>query len=81
MESILPAGQDEVRQHEGLQLRSHKVEELGFIRKFADTPEAWEIRRILKAQLPVTELETLKQQLAAAVTAGAAGPGRGEHNG
>ena len=39
------------------------------MRKFADNPEAWEVRRILKAKLPASELETLKQQLAAAAAA------------
>lgn len=40
-------------------------EEFGFIKKFADNPESWEIRRILKARLPVAELESLRDQLLA----------------
>jgi len=75
------ARQDEVRQQREFAGVLRKVEELGFIRKFADSPEAWEIRRILKARLPVTELEALKQQLAVTVAASAAGPGGGEGNG
>ena len=58
--------QDEVRQHKEFLHALRKVEDLGFIRKFADNPEAWEVRRILKARLPVTELEALKQQLVTA---------------
>lgn len=73
---FFPAGQDEVRQQKEFASVLRKIEELGFIRKFTDSPEAWEIRRILKARLPVTELEALKEQLAAAVTAGG-----GESNG
>jgi hypothetical protein len=77
---FFPAGQDEVRQQKEFSSVLRKIEELGFIRRVADSPEAWEIRRILKARLPVTELEALKGQLAAAVTAGG-GPGGGENNG
>jgi hypothetical protein len=78
---FLSVRQDEVRQQKDFTSALRRVEELGFIRKFADNPEAWEIRRILKARLPVTELEALKRQLAASVTAAAAEPGRSEHNG
>ena len=59
---------DEVRQHRGLDGALHKIEELGFIRKFAEEPEAWEIRRILKARLPVLDLEGLKGQFLALAT-------------
>jgi hypothetical protein len=80
---FFPAGQDEVRQRKEFVGVLRKVEELGFIRKFADNPEAWEIRRILKSRLPVTELEALKQQLAATATTGTdgGGPGGGDSNG
>lgn len=77
---FFPPGQDEVRQQREFAGVLRKVEDLGFIRKFADNPEAWEIRRILKARLPVTELEGLKTQLAAAVTKGDEKPSGGEGN-
>jgi hypothetical protein len=78
---FFPPGQDEVRQQREFAGILRKVENLGFIRKFADNPEAWEIRRILKARLPVTELEDLKTQLAAAATAENGEPDGGESNG
>lgn len=78
---FFPAGQDEVRQHKDFAAAIHKVEDLGFIRKFADSPEAWEIRRILKARLPVTELERLKEQLAAIAATGSATPYGDNSNG
>lgn len=78
---FFPAGQDEVRQMKDFNSVLHKIEELSFVRKFTDSPEAWEIRRILKARLPVTELEALKQQLAAAAPRGTAEPDGGQHNG
>ena len=40
-----------------------KLEELGFVRKAGDEPPMWEIRRILKARLPVAELENLKARM------------------
>lgn len=55
---------DEVRQRNALSAALHKLQDTGFVRKFADSPEAWEIRRILKARLPVAELERLKEMLA-----------------
>jgi hypothetical protein len=61
--AFFPAQQDEVQLHRGLSTALHKLEALGFLHKFADEPEAWEIRRILKARLPVSELENLKGQL------------------
>lgn len=59
---------DDVRQRRELHAALHKLEEIGFVKKFADNPEAWEIRRILKAKLPASELENLRTQLVAAAT-------------
>ena len=60
---ISAAQQDEVRAGRELSSALAKIEELGFIRKIADEPETWEIRRILKARLPVAELENLKARM------------------
>ncbi len=67
--AFFPAQYDEVRQRKDFSAALHKLDDLGFVRKFADNPEAWEVRRILKAKLPASELEALKQQLAAAAAA------------
>lgn len=67
--AFFPAQYDEVRQRKEFSAALHKLDDLGFVRKFADNPEAWEVRRILKAKLPASELEALKQQLAAAAAA------------
>lgn len=64
--SLSPAQHDDVRARRELSSTFTKLEELGFIRRFSDDPEAWEIRRILKARLPVSDLEDLKNQLVAA---------------
>jgi hypothetical protein len=65
----LSAQQDDVRAHRELTAALARLEDLGFVRKFAAEPPAWEIRRILKARLPVAELESLKSKLLAALDA------------
>ena len=67
--TFFPAGQDEVRSRRDLLSALRKLEDLNFVRRFGDASKAWEIRRILKARLPVSELEDLKRQLQAAVAA------------
>lgn len=60
------AQSDEVKARRELAAALGKLEDLGFVRKLADEPEAWEVRRILKARLPVAELENLKARMLAA---------------
>ena len=43
-----------------------RLEEVGFVRKLGDGPGSWEVRRVLKARLPVAELERLRDELARA---------------
>ena len=64
---FFPASDDEVRQRKEFNTSVSKLEELGFVRRFGgEEANAWEIRRVIKARLAVTELEQLKVQLAAA---------------
>lgn len=76
---FFPSGQDEVRQDKEFSSAIRRIEELGFIRKFTEDPEAWEIRRILKARLPVSELEMLKQRLVEFAARDAGVSNKGEH--
>jgi hypothetical protein len=78
---FFPNDTDEVRQHREFGAAHRKLEELGFVRKFSDSPEAWEIRRILKARLPAEELERLKQQLLLAAGGPNSASTRGEGDG
>jgi hypothetical protein len=57
---------DEVRARRELAAALARLEELGFVRKFAAQPEAWEVRPVLKARLPAAALERLKAELQAA---------------
>ncbi len=63
--SFFPSGEDEVRLQKTLDTAFRKLEGLKFVSRFGDAPGSWEVRRILKARLPVSELEKLKEQLAA----------------
>lgn len=69
---------DEVRQRNALSAALHKLEDIGFVRKFSESPETWEIRRILKARLPVTELDRLKEALASAAARSSSGSNEGK---
>jgi hypothetical protein len=61
---FFPSQSDEVKQQKEMLAALRKLEDLGFVRRFSDEPPSWEIRRILKARLPATELELLREQLA-----------------
>jgi hypothetical protein len=61
--AFFPPEADEVKQQKQMLAALRTLEDLGFVRRFSDEPPCWEIRRILKARLPATELELLKQQL------------------
>jgi Domain of unknown function (DUF4194) len=57
---------DEVKLNRTLQSSLRKLEELKFVKQFEDEPPSWEIRRILKARLPLEDLERLKVSLLSA---------------
>lgn len=61
--TYFPAGEDEVRLQKSLEAAFKKLESLRFVARFGETPGTWEVRRILKARLPVAELERLRDQL------------------
>jgi hypothetical protein len=70
---------DEVKARRELSSALGKLEDLGFVHKLTEEPEAWEVRRILKARLPASELESLKARMLAA--ARPAGRGTGNSHG
>lgn len=65
--SFFPSQSDEVKQQRDLQATLHKLEDLGFVRRFGKEPPSWEVRRILKARLTADVLEHLQEQLRAAI--------------
>ena len=65
--AFFPQQDDEVSRQKDMLAALRRLEEMGFVRSFGDQPSSWEIRRILKARLPASELENLRAQLAGAV--------------
>ncbi|MDZ4849316.1 MAG: DUF4194 domain-containing protein [Pirellulaceae bacterium] len=60
---------DEVKLNRSLLSSLRKLEELKFVKQFEDEPPSWEIRRIIKARLPLADLEQLRASLMAAAEA------------
>ncbi len=65
-EAFFPDQTDSVRLNRSLTASLRKMEELKFVRQFEKEPPSWEIRRIIKARLPLSELERLRMSLVAA---------------
>ena len=57
---------DQVRLNRSLTAALRKLEELKFVRQFEKDPPSWEVRRIIKARLPLADLERLRLSLLAA---------------
>lgn len=66
-EALFPDQTDSVRLNRSLTAALRKMEELKFVRPFEKDPPTWEIRRIIKARLPLADLERLRVSLASAV--------------
>lgn len=62
-QSLIPNEGDAVRANRSLGGQLRKLEELKFVRRFEEEPASWEVRRILKARLPLAELERLRSNL------------------
>ncbi len=47
------------------QLTSHlkSLQDMKFVRQFSESPPSWEVRRILKARLPLSEMEQMRAEL------------------
>ena len=62
-EAFFPDQTDLVRLNRALTAALRKLEELKFVRQFEKDPASWEIRRIIKARLPLADLERLRLSL------------------
>ncbi len=65
-QAFFPEQNDEVRLNRSLVSALRKLEELKFVRQFEQEPPSWEVRRIIKARLPLDDLERLRESLASA---------------
>ena len=61
--SFFPAESDEVQRRKKLVATLNKLESLKFVQKLQAETEMWEVRKILKARLPLEELEGLRDRL------------------
>lgn len=59
------AESDDPQLRRRLQAALKRLEELKFVTKVDSEDEAWEVRRILKARLPIEDLEALRERLQA----------------
>jgi hypothetical protein len=64
--SFLPSDSDEIQLRKRLSATLRRLEDLKFVKLFQPEPEAWEVRKLLKARLPIEELENLRDRLLAA---------------
>ncbi len=62
-QAFFPDFDDEVKRFRSLGATLRKLEELKFVRQFEKEPPSWEILRIIKARLPLSDLEQLRNRL------------------
>lgn len=62
-QAFFRAEQDAVRLHRQLGSALRKLEDMKFVKQFEKEPPTWEVRRILKARVPLEDLEKLRQAL------------------
>jgi len=65
--AFFPATKDEVRLNRTLTASLKRAEELKFVRPFGSNAGSWEIRRIIKARLPLDDLDRIRESLVAAI--------------
>jgi len=71
---FFPEDADEVRLNDGLSKQLARLEKLKFVRRFEKTHPSWEVRRILKARLPLETLKTIRSELQAELARRHGGP-------
>lgn len=62
--SFFPADSDEMPLRKRLMASLNQLEKLKFVRSLPSDADSWEVRKLLKARIPVEELETLRDRLA-----------------
>jgi Domain of unknown function (DUF4194) len=64
-ETFFPSESDQVKLNRTLAANLRRFEDMKFVKQFEQEPASWEIRRIIKARLPLSELEALHHSLLA----------------
>jgi hypothetical protein len=60
---FFPGESDEVQLRRSLVTELNRLEKLKFVRKLGSDSAAWEVRKLLKARLPLHELEELRDRM------------------
>ena len=63
--TYFPANSDEVALRRRLEVTLNQLEKLKFVKKLKTEPDSWEARKLLKARIPLEQLDELLQRLAA----------------
>ena len=63
--SFFPAKSDEVTLRRNLVAQLNKLEKLKFVRTLKSESDSWEVRKVLKARIPIDELQRLRDRLVA----------------
>jgi hypothetical protein len=79
-QAFFPQQTDDVRLNRSLAAALRKLEELKFVKQFEQEPPSWEVRRIIKARLPLADLERLRVSLIEAASQKAAAPSEAAQN-
>jgi len=61
--SFFPSSSDEVPLRKRLIAVFHQLEKLKFVRELQSNADSWEVRKLLKARIPIDELERLRDRL------------------
>jgi len=61
--TFFPSHSDEVRLRKRLLSTFNQLDKLKFVRKLKSEAETWEVRKLLKARLPIEQLESLRSRL------------------
>ncbi len=61
--SFFPANSDEVTLRKRLGASLNQLDKLKFVRKLKSESDTWEVRKLLKARVPMDQLEALLQRL------------------
>ncbi len=62
--SFFPSNADEVSLRKRLNAVLNQLDKLKFVRKLKSDSDSWEVRKLLKARIPIDELQRLRDRLA-----------------
>ena len=61
--SFFPANEDEVKLRKKLIAALNQLDKMKFVRKLKSESDAWEVRKLMKARVPIDQLEELRSRI------------------